>query len=68
MNEQLPKDQCDIELNLQSVMLDDDQSHRAMALAELVAHMPITAARELVYLRAERDRMQNILDTLELGS
>lgn len=54
----LPKDPSDIELNLQSVMLDDDQSHRAMALAELVAHMPITAARELVYLRAKLQEVQ----------
>jgi len=53
MGEQQTKDPSDIELSLQSVMLDDDQSHRAMALAELVAHMPITAARELVYLRAK---------------
>lgn len=45
-SEHLPSD-----LDLRDVKLDADQAHKSLAVAHLCESMPVTAARELVYLR-----------------
>jgi hypothetical protein len=58
------------EETLREVDLTTEQVERAERLyhdiwSDADAH---DAAREIIFLRDERDRLQNIIDTLELGS